>query len=47
MIECLTDFEEFKSTEFSCGPCPVDSPTCSPKDPTCNPKVPTCNPRVP
>lgn len=47
MIECLTDFEEAKAAETTCGPCPVDSPTCNPKVPTCNPKVPTCNPRVP
>ena len=39
MIECLTDFESV-STADSCGPCPVDSPTCNPKVPTCNPNLP-------
>lgn len=40
MIECLTDFHEISIEEYSCQPCPVDSPTCSPNVPTCGPNVP-------
>lgn len=40
MIECLTDLEEAVVEETSCQPCPVDSPTCTPKVPNRNPNVP-------
>ena len=36
MIECLTDFTE-NNMASTCGPCPVNSPTCDPNVPTCNP----------
>ena len=40
MIECITDYEEIEQLDLSCGPCPVDSPTCNPNVPTCDPNLP-------
>jgi hypothetical protein len=42
MIECLTVEEEtlIQNDQYSCIPCPVDSPQCNPNVPTCDPNLP-------
>ena len=40
MFECLTEYEVQENVQYSCVPCPVDSPTCNPHVPTCNPNLP-------